>query len=74
MEKTLDSWLKEQKVPAITGIDTRALTKKLRELEQKYMKTKLTTRAGKEKNLRAGFVIRQEIAIIKTIMGQKSSI
>jgi len=50
------------------------LTKKLRELEQKYMKTKLTTRAGKEKNLRAGFVIRQEIAIIKTIMGQKSSI
>lgn len=31
MEKTLDAWLKEQKVPAIVGIDTRELTKKLRE-------------------------------------------
>ncbi len=31
MEKTLDAWLKEQKVPAVVGIDTRELTKKLRE-------------------------------------------
>lgn len=31
MEKTLDVWLREQKVPAIIGIDTRKLTKKLRE-------------------------------------------
>src|SRR3989344_3820749 len=31
MEKTLDVWLKEQKVPAVVGIDTRELTKKLRE-------------------------------------------
>ncbi len=30
-EKSLGQWLKEEKVPAITGIDTRALTKKLRE-------------------------------------------
>lgn len=29
--KTLSQWLKEQNVPAICGIDTRALTKKLRE-------------------------------------------
>ncbi len=29
--KTLSQWLKEQNVPAIYGIDTRALTKKLRE-------------------------------------------
>jgi carbamoyl-phosphate synthase small subunit len=29
--KSLDQWLKEQKIPGITGIDTRALTKKLRE-------------------------------------------
>ncbi len=31
MEKTLNDWLKEQNVPAIVGIDTRALTQKLRE-------------------------------------------
>ncbi len=30
-EKTLDSWLKEQNVPGIYGIDTRRLTQKLRE-------------------------------------------
>ncbi|MBI5871771.1 glutamine-hydrolyzing carbamoyl-phosphate synthase small subunit [archaeon] len=29
-EKTLDEWLKEDKVPGICGIDTRELTKKLR--------------------------------------------
>ncbi len=29
--KSLGKWLKEEKIPAITGIDTRALTKKLRE-------------------------------------------
>ncbi len=29
--RTLDDWLQSQNVPAITGIDTRALTKKLRE-------------------------------------------
>src|SRR3989304_9599961 len=31
MQKTLDSWLKEEKIPAIFGIDTRKLTQKLRE-------------------------------------------
>jgi len=31
VEKTLDDWLKEQNVPAIVSIDTRALTQKLRE-------------------------------------------
>ncbi len=30
-KKTLGQWLKEQKIPAISGIDTRALTQKLRE-------------------------------------------
>lgn len=30
-KKTLDKWLKEQKIPAITGIDTRKLTRKIRE-------------------------------------------
>jgi carbamoyl-phosphate synthase small subunit len=30
-EKSLADWLKENSVPAITGVDTRALTKKLRE-------------------------------------------
>lgn len=30
-KKSLSEWLKEEKIPAITGIDTRALTKKLRE-------------------------------------------
>ena len=30
-EKSLGEWLKESGVPAITGVDTRALTKKLRE-------------------------------------------
>lgn len=30
-KKSLGAWLEEQDVPAITGIDTRALTKKLRE-------------------------------------------
>jgi len=30
-KKSLGEWLKEHKIPAITGIDTRALTKKLRE-------------------------------------------
>ncbi len=30
-EKSLGDWLKEENVPAITGIDVRALTKKLRE-------------------------------------------
>lgn len=30
-KQTLDSWLKQQKIPAIVGIDTRQLTKKLRE-------------------------------------------
>lgn len=30
-EKSLGDWLKENNVPAITGIDTRALTKKLRD-------------------------------------------
>lgn len=29
-EKTLGAWLKDEKVPAIFGIDTRALTKKIR--------------------------------------------
>lgn len=29
-EKTLDAWLKESAIPGIAGIDTRALTKKLR--------------------------------------------
>lgn len=29
--KSLEDWLKEEGIPAITGIDTRALTKKLRE-------------------------------------------
>lgn len=29
--QTLESWLKESKIPAIVGIDTRALTQKLRE-------------------------------------------
>jgi len=29
--KTLDAWLKEHKIPAIYGIDTRELTKKIRE-------------------------------------------
>lgn len=31
MEKTLDMWLKEEKIPAIVGIDTRKLTQKLRD-------------------------------------------
>ena len=31
LEKTLESWLIENKIPAIVGIDTRALTQKLRE-------------------------------------------
>ena len=30
-QKTLDTWLKEQKIPALVGIDTRELTQKLRE-------------------------------------------
>ncbi len=30
-EKSLGDWLKEEKVPAISGVDTRALTKRLRE-------------------------------------------
>lgn len=30
-EKSLGDWLKEEKIPAITGIDTRMLTRKLRE-------------------------------------------
>lgn len=30
-QKSLDTWLKEHNIPALTGIDTRALTKKLRE-------------------------------------------
>ena len=30
-QKSLSQWLQDEKVPAITGIDTRALTKKLRE-------------------------------------------
>ncbi len=30
-KQSLSSWLREQNVPALTGIDTRALTKKLRE-------------------------------------------
>ncbi len=30
-ERSLGEWLKEEKIPAITGIDTRALTRKLRE-------------------------------------------
>lgn len=30
-EKSLSDWLQEHRVPALTGIDTRALTKKLRE-------------------------------------------
>jgi carbamoyl-phosphate synthase small subunit len=30
-KKTLSTWLKENKIPAITGIDTRQLTQKLRE-------------------------------------------
>jgi carbamoyl-phosphate synthase small subunit len=30
-EQTLDSWLKNQKVPALVGIDTRRLTQKLRD-------------------------------------------
>ncbi len=30
-QQTLNSWLKEQKIPALVGIDTRALTQKLRE-------------------------------------------
>ncbi len=29
--QSLDAWLKDSKVPAITGVDTRAITKKLRE-------------------------------------------
>ena len=31
MQKTLGSWLKEEKIPGIFGIDTRKLTQKLRE-------------------------------------------
>ena len=31
LSKTLDEWLKEQKIPGIYGVDTRALTKKIRE-------------------------------------------
>ena len=31
MQKTLDSWLKEENIPGIFGIDTRKLTQKLRE-------------------------------------------
>jgi len=31
LSKTLDDWLKEQKIPGIYGVDTRALTKKIRE-------------------------------------------
>ena len=31
MQKTLDSWLKEEKIPGIFGIDTRKLTQKLRD-------------------------------------------
>ncbi len=30
-KRSLDDWMKEQKIPGITGIDTRALTRKLRE-------------------------------------------
>ena len=30
-QKTLDSWLKEEKIPGIFGIDTRKLTQKLRD-------------------------------------------
>src|SRR3989344_4545174 len=30
-QKTLDEWLKEENIPGIYGIDTRALTQKLRE-------------------------------------------
>ena len=32
-KKSLAQWLKESGIPAITGVDTRALTKKLRERE-----------------------------------------
>src|SRR3989304_4620338 len=31
MQKTLDTWLKEEKIPGIFGVDTRKLTQKLRE-------------------------------------------
>src|SRR3989344_1690781 len=31
MQKTLDTWLKEEKIPVIFGIDTRKLTQKLRD-------------------------------------------
>lgn len=65
-EKTLSTWLKENDVPALSGIDTRALTKRLR--EKGTMLGKITFRQETEfddpnkKNLIREVSIRQPIS------------
>ena len=49
-ESSLGTWLKEQGIPAVYGVDTRALTKKIR--EQGVMLGKMLL--GKRDNLAAG--------------------
>jgi carbamoyl-phosphate synthase small subunit len=44
--KSLAEWLKEERIPAITGIDTRALTKRLR--EEGVMMGKIVTGEGND--------------------------
>jgi len=48
-KKSLGQWLDEQEIPAITGIDTRALTKKLREKGAMLGKIVAVTNDKKEK-------------------------
>ena len=51
---SLGTWLKEQKIPAIYGIDTRALTKRIREHGSMLGRLLMSTRHTRESHLASG--------------------
>lgn len=79
MEKTLDAWLKEQKVPAVVGVDTRELTKKLREKGVMLGKIIIGDEDTKfvdpnERNLVAEVSIREPQVHTSKVKGQRSKV
>ena len=67
--KSLESWLKEERVPAITGIDTRALTKRLREKG-----TLLGKIIFKEEHQQIPFVNPNETNLVETVSVKQKQI
>ena len=55
----------------MTDLTTLELTAKAGELRQEVVKTRLETRAGKQKNVRKGYLLRKQLARTLTVLNMK---